>query len=33
MAITNALRGGNDQGIIKKSMFSQKKANLLDKPI
>ena len=33
MALTNALRGGNDQGILKKSMFSQSKPNLLDKPI
>jgi hypothetical protein len=32
MAITNALRG-NDQGILKKSKFSQSKAYLLDKPI
>ena len=32
MAITNALRSG-DQGILKKSLFSQSKANLLDKPI
>jgi hypothetical protein len=32
MAITNALRS-NDQGILKKSKFSQSKGNLLDKPI